>query len=490
MKRRVLSCLLALSMSAALLAGCGSSSSSSTEESTKAAAEESGDPNAQLSATDYDYDTAYYYGSFNEMSLNDVPRQGVTTYESEDEVVYKDLTYDELIDLFQKEGNYMIALCGSWCHNSRAMTPALSKFAKEYGIDTIYTYDFDLDDKDDGNTFVRMTNGSENAGVNYNYMYGEVIQRYLTNMDDWIEFPSTSEAAITYTNSKGEDQTIARAQQPIVFIYNKDNTTDNSGKDSKAEKNPVVYAFEKMVDRDADGIYTKEYDEEGNEVTDKNGDPIKTYITEEYEAEMQKMFDFAKDNNIEFSDYSKEDYVRAAYPALKDADQINVKTVTYRQFAWLLKQDGNAIYMVGGKYDQATQDEIAEVNAKAVENNVNVYLFDPNVDGQICEDDWGYKNTGNIMESESISFMYTNLIENSLTNLSTSEFESDPSKGLTYQNDAGEDVTVPVLTEPYVFSYNKTATDEDGVAAPVTAYSENADGLTAVFDAYNSAIAE
>lgn len=104
---------------------------------------------------------------------------------------------------------------------------------------------------------------------------------------------------------------------------------------------------------------------------------------------MKKMFDFINDNNIEFTEYSKEDFVRENYPALKDAEKVNIKTVTYRQFAWLLQQDGNAIYMVGGPYDEATQNEIADVNAKAVKNDVNVYLWDPYVDGKISEDDWG-----------------------------------------------------------------------------------------------------
>ncbi|MGN1376948.1 MAG: hypothetical protein ACI4V6_01230 [Dorea sp.] len=494
MKNKLLAGMLAVAMSVTLLAGCGSSESSnedSAQEETTEAAEETGDPTAQLSAVDYDLETNYYFNDFNAHSLADTDRQGIETYESEGEVVYEDLTYAEFIDLLQKEGNYMIALAGSWCHNSRAMTPSLSKFAKEYGIDTIYTYDFDLDNKEDGNTFVRMTNGSENAGVNYNYMYGEVIQQYLTNMDDWIEYPSSTKAAITYTNANGEDQTIARAQQPIAFIYNKDNTVDNSGSGNESGKCPIVYAFEKMVDRDAEGVYVKEKDDEGNEVTDDDGNPVKNYITEEYEAEMQKMFDFVKDNNIEFAEYSEDDYMRAAYPALADAEQINVKPVTYRQFAWLLQQDGNAIYMVGGAYDEATQNEIADVNAKAIEENVNVYLFDPYVDGKISEDEWGYTNTGDIMQSETIGFMYTNLIEDSLTNLMTDEFdEGDESTCLTYTNGAGKDVTVPVLKAPYVFSYNKAATDEDGVSAPIMAYSESADTLAAVFDAYNEGIAK
>lgn len=77
------------------------------------------------------------------------------------------------------------------------------------------------------------------------------------------------------------------------------------------------------------------------------------------------------------------------------------------------------------------------------------------------------------MKSDSINFMYTTLIENSLTNLTTEEFENGADgASLTYKNDAGEEKTVPVIKSPFVFSFNKDATDEDGISAPITAYSE------------------
>ena len=80
------------------------------------------------------------------------------------------------------------------------------------------------------------------------------------------------------------------------------------------------------------------------------------------------------------------------------------------------------------------------------------------------------------MKSDSINFMYTTLIENSLTNLTTEEFENGADgASLTYKNDAGEEKTVPVIKSPFVFSFNKDATDEDGISAPITAYSEKAD---------------
>ena len=119
-------------MSAALLAGCGSSSSDSKSSDDSKKTEEKADTTKALSATDYNFEPDYYFNTFNTNSLKDKPRQGIKTFKSADEVVYEDITYDELIDLFQKEGTYMIALCGSWCHNSRAMSPFINKYDKEY----------------------------------------------------------------------------------------------------------------------------------------------------------------------------------------------------------------------------------------------------------------------------------------------------------------------------------------------------------------------
>ncbi len=219
-------------------------------------------------------------------------------------------SYDQLMNLMQQEGNFLIQLSGSWCHNSRAMGPSVNEFAKKYGIDTIYSYDFNVDNGEDGSMFVRMTNGKDTVGAKYNYMYGEMVSRFLTNLDDWIEYPSDSDTAISYTNADGKEVTVGRLQQPIMFLYNKDNVKDNaisytnadgkevtvgrlqqpimflynkdnvkdnSGKGVARGKFPVVYAFEQMVDRDEKGLYVKETDAEGNDVLDKEGKPVMMY---------------------------------------------------------------------------------------------------------------------------------------------------------------------------------------------------------------------
>ena len=133
----------------------------------------------------------YAYGDFNAHSRADEDRQdGIDTFEDKD-IVFQDITYDQLIDILGSEGNYMIQLSGSWCHNSRAMSLFINKYAKEYGIDTVYSYDFNINNGDDGSLFVRMSNEKTTPGTKLNYMYGEMVSRYLTNLDDWVEYPST-----------------------------------------------------------------------------------------------------------------------------------------------------------------------------------------------------------------------------------------------------------------------------------------------------------
>jgi thiol-disulfide isomerase/thioredoxin len=471
MKKRVISIILAAAMTAGLMAGCGSSSSDgSASGSTEGSAAEStqseaaGDTTAQLSAEDYNFEKEYMYGDFNAHSNNDTERQGgIDTFEDTD-IAYEIINYGQLLDILNSDGYYLIQFSGSWCHNTRSLSPSVNKFAKEYGVDTIYMYDFDFDNKEDGNTFIRMSNGVENVGSNYNYFYGEVVSQYLTNLNDWVEYPSETEAAITYTNADGKDVTIARLQEPYLFLYNKDNTVDNSDSGNGSTSCPIVYAFEEMTDRDADGVYIKEYDEEGNEVTDDDGNPIKTYITEEFEGRLQKLFDYIKDNDIELEAYDKNSYIRNEYDALKDADQINIHSVSYCQLLWLFEQDGNSIVMFGNPDDETTQSTIGAINDKAVAEGVQVYLCDNRMDCGITSSEWNYSGRESVdfLDLEGmIGFMGTELVENYLTNIADTDLQAG-----------------------YLFAYNKAAVDSDGFAAPVAASSTDESGIDAVFQAY------
>ena len=85
----------------------------------------------------------YFFDDYNALSSGD-KNSGVYTFESTD-IVFKPVTYQELIYLFEQEGNSLILFGGSWCGNTRSAIPYINDFAHEYGIDTIYTFDFRLD---------------------------------------------------------------------------------------------------------------------------------------------------------------------------------------------------------------------------------------------------------------------------------------------------------------------------------------------------------
>ncbi len=440
-----------LVLGVAFMSGCSNTSSSSSD-SAKAQAS-----TIELSSLAYDFEKEYAYGDFNAHSNDDTSRQdGIDTFDDKD-IVFQDITYDQLMDLMNRSGNYIIQLSGSWCHNSRAMSPYVNKYAKQYGIDTVYSYDFNLDNGSDGTFFVRMSNEKTTTGTKYNYMYGEMVSRYLANLDDWIEYPSTDSTALTYTNAQGEETTVGRLQQPIVLVYNKDNQVDYSGKGNISGNCPIMYAFEEMVDKDSKGVYTKKTDDDGNAVLDENGEQIREYCTEEYDSHVKKMFDFIKNNNIEFTEYTKQDYVRDAFNSygeeiFSSSDQINIYPVTYRQLTWLFKQEGNFVAMIGGAGSDECRATIKRVNDLAVQKKVRVYLYDPQVDGNKTIK-WGYSQATNILnESSIVSVMYTSLLENGLTNLD-----------VTHKTEGGS----PLVSEPFLFAFNKDALDEDGFAGPV-----------------------
>ena len=454
MKKKIISTALAgtLALSMAFLPGCASNSNSSSDSSTSSAS------SVKLSDTSYEFEKDYAYGDFNAHSQKDTSRQdGIDTFEDND-IVFEDVTYDELMTIMDSPGNYMIQLSGSWCHNSRAMSPAVNQYAKEYGIKTIYSYDFNLDNGDDGSFFVRMSNEKTTTGTKYNYMYGEMVSRFLSNLDDWVAYPSTDATALTYTNSDGKEVTVGRLQQPIVLVYNKDNSTDYSGKGNTSGKCPIMYAFEEMVDRDSKGIYTKKTDEQGNAVLDENGKQIREYITDEYYARVKDMFEFLKENNIEIDNsYTKTDYVRDNFNSygeetFSSSDEINIYPVTFRQLKWLMQQEGDSVIMIGGAGSEETRAVIKQVNDAAVAKNVRVYLYDPEVDGNQTIK-WGYSKSTNILDEDATCApMYKTLLEYGLTNLSVTHILS-----------TGE----PLISEPFLFSFNKDAKDKDGFAGPV-----------------------
>lgn len=441
-----------------------------------------------LSDPNYNFEKEYFYSDYNERSLADTARQGIKTFENKDDIVFDAITYEELVDIFESEGNYLILFGGSWCHNTRAAVPFINEYANQYGIKTIYNFDFYLDGTN-SNTHIRNTNNTNvTPGIEYNYLYGELVTKYLTNLNDYVEYTLGSRSSLTYTNNEDIDVNVPKLQVPFLFLYNKDNKVDNkeggNGTTNTKGMFPIVYGFEEMIDLDKDGVY---------KTTRVDGVSQKQYQTEEYKGRLKNIFDYIKDNNISLSYYTDSNYIKNIYnkkanqEIFKANDEINIKPLTYRQLTWLLNQEGNSIIYLGGTWCPNTQATIKTTNDYAVKNNVIIYNFDTKLDSGLAKKYWNYSKDLHIRDTDnSFVKLYTDLIEKYLTNIVTLYDVNDTAsyKHIEYTDQAGNIVKVKKLQVPYLLSYNKDFKDLDGYSAPVTSYYEEMLVLTENSDTY------
>ena len=440
-----------------------------------------------LSSPSFDFEKEYFYSDYNAKSLADTSRQGIKTFENKDDIVFDAVTYEQLVDIFESEGNYLILFGGSWCHNTRAAVPFINEFANQYGISTIYNFDFYLDGSN-SSTHIRNTNPSDparaNAGQQYNYLYGELISKYLTNLTDYVEYKTGTGSSLNYTNKDSAVVNVAKAQVPFLFLYNKDNKVDNSGIDAGGTSNskgtyPIVYGFEEMIDLDAQGVY-------------KTVQGQRQHDTDSYKNRLKGIFDYIDENDIELSYYEDADYIEKFYnqksgQTIFEDEQINIKTLTYRQLIWLLGQEGNSLIYLGGTWCGNTQASIKTTNDYAVKNDVIIYNFDTKLDGGYVKANWGYANDLHIRDSQSpFVNLYADLIEKYFTNIVTlyNVNDSESYKFIQYTDKAGNVVKVKKLQVPYLLSYNKDAKDNDGFSAPITSYYEEMLYLNETSDKY------
>ena len=441
-----------------------------------------------LSSIDYDLDAEYFYSDYNAQSQ---AAEGIDTFENKD-IVFQTVYYDELNYILNSEGYYLILFGGSWDAHTRAAIPYINEFAKAYGIDTIYNFDFRLDGSSE-ETNILSNDINVTPAADYNYLYGELVERYLTNLNDWVEYTDGSENAIRWRNVDDEYVAAPQLQTPFLFLYNKDNTVDNSsGTAGSADKNadktyPIVYAFEEPVYRDEDGLYVIEETENATEYV---------YVTSQYKTDLKEIFTYIFNNQIKVETYTDAEYfhdvfvtgngrghAEKLYDIFEEGEQINLKAITYRELTWLLEQDGSALIVFAGAWCANSTAAAAPINDYAVANNVTVYWFDTRLDGKYPIDFWGYgrerqfkiseTTLHNSTEPNPFAHLYVDLINTYLPNIEVLAGE------MSYVDSNGNTITSLKTQHPYFFAYSKNATDATGAKAPALAWHEQMLEVTA-----------
>ena len=483
--KRILSFGLTLGLGALALTGCQDKENKDTNKDNGTVVVDNSDNTDTveaktyekgLSAKSYNFEKEFFFDDYNSRSKADTTRQGIDTFKNKDNIVFDQVTYEELIHILESEGNYLILFGGSWCHNTRAAVPFINDYANEYGITTIYNFDFYLDGTT-STTHVRNTNPTDparaNAGTDYNFLYGELVTKYLTNLTDFVEYKTGSTSSVTYTDDEGADVNVAKLQVPFLFLYNKDNTVDSlngSGTSNANNTYPIVAGFEEMIDLDDKGVYQYQRNQAKED---------RVYFTEEYKTRLKAFFE--KTKNLTISTYTDGQYIIDAYntrsgKTIFEANaKINIKPITYRQLVWLLEQEGNSIILLGGTWCGNTQATIKPFNDFAVKNDLTIYNFDTKLDAGYAKKYFGYTKEAHIRDTANpFVNLYADLIEKYFTNITTLYDVNDEAsyKHIEYTNKDGEVVKLKKLQVPYLLSYNKDAKDSDNLAAPITGYYE------------------
>lgn len=380
-------------------------------------------------------------------------------YLLDEDPVFVSLTLEEAYYLLGREGSYLILLGGSWCGNTTPVIGYINEVAKEYGVSTIYNLDFRLDGVD-RYSHVRETEGAQSKGAvipgsHYNYLYGELASRYLTNLNDYVEYKIDTESAVVFTDPSGEIVTVPKVQVPFLFLYNRDNVDENGN------AAPIVAGLELMKVR-------------GDFVSD---DTENTAAVNEYKQLLRDTV-FEAVSKTELGSFTDADYIRASYneksgkEIFAPEDEIAFEVLTYRQLNWLLERDGTHIILLGGSWCPNTQAVVKIINDSALANGVTVYTFDTKLDGGYAKRFWGYEKDLHIRDNSSeFAKLYVDMVLDHFHNIET-EYTLESGNTIRYENEEGEILTANKLQVPYLMVYTKGLEDDYAHFVPISAYIE------------------
>ena len=300
-------------------------------------------------------------------------------FQNED-IVFESLYYDELCNLLESEGRYLIFFGGRSSPRARAAASVINDLAHEYGVEKIYHFDFRMDGVDDDTDISRsFTCRDDPVGAKYNYLYGELVSRYLTNLNRWTI------REMRWYDEVYQAMTAPALEEPFLMLYDKDNMVLN------------------MFDRNG-RIVPKEHRSQADALSSF---PVVCAVHPSEKQDcadiIRPLFDYIRENDLQISAYTDADYLYDAYHmgnarpsapvyanAFRKDESINIRVVTYDMLTWLLSTRESLLLIYGGAWCPNCVAEITPLNDCAVANGVTVYMFDSRLDGKKPTDCWGY----------------------------------------------------------------------------------------------------
>lgn len=142
------------------------------------------------------------------------------------------VTYPELVNILDSEGDYTILLGGTWCHNTRAVVKDVNRQAVATGVEKIYFFDLRLDGKSSNNLHIRDTASA------YAHLYGDLVAKYLPNLRTQYDVNNDAQLSqrVSYKPGGDANAALAKAQKlqvPYLFEY-------KNGRTAGGQAAPIV----------------------------------------------------------------------------------------------------------------------------------------------------------------------------------------------------------------------------------------------------------
>ncbi len=390
---------------------------------------------------------------------------------SSKEVVFQPLDIDSLCYLLMSKGTYMILFGGVWSSATQSVIDQVNYYARKHGVDTIYLFDFSADGTAGGTIkqdirahekYIGSDKKESNPFAIYNYIYGEIVTRYLTNLNDWVDEKIGSGNDITYLNLYQDAVTVPNLTEPFLFIYDSENTENNSGCRHLADYYPIVWAAELK------------------EASEHTGEELE-----------DKIFSHIKKDECVITPYTYADYIRESFAmnkrghafktedCFKAGEQINLCRINFQVFRWILQQKGSFVFVLAGPWCVNSQAAAPVINDCAVANNTRVYMTDIRLDGKHPIDFWKYPRKNQLtmgcppMLKYEVELWEKFLPAAPVMTSINPNLPYDRHVTTEYTDEDGKVHSILNVGIPYLFAYNTEHKDWSGHRRPLLATYHN-----------------
>ncbi len=132
--------------------------------------------------------------------------------------VLQSVTYPELVNILESDGDHVILFGGTWCHNTRAVVQRVNRAAAAAGVETVYVFDLKLDGLSNAPAHIR------DSASEFSYLYGDLVAQHLPGLRTQYEPAVSAGQRVEYFpgGDAGAPRTTARKLQvPYLISYDR-----------------------------------------------------------------------------------------------------------------------------------------------------------------------------------------------------------------------------------------------------------------------------